>query len=66
MNKNSRLYTTVSAIMYVSPVSFTSDTICSHSAIVVAIGTVPITCLPAWSAAIDIGAWSPIGELICT
>ena len=42
--------------MYLRPVSSTSWQILSHSLIVVAIGTVHITCLPAFSASIDIQA----------
>ena len=42
------------------------STICRHSSMVVAAGTVLATCLPALSAAIDCGAWSPIGLLMCT
>jgi hypothetical protein len=39
------------------PVCETSSTICRHSWIERAIGTVHITCLPAFSAAIDIHPW---------
>jgi hypothetical protein len=52
--------------MYFRPVDLTRSTICSHSSMVVAMGTVHMTCLPAFSAAIDIQAWSPMGELMCT
>ena len=37
--------------MYFRPVFFTSATISLHSAMLVAIGTVQVTCLPAFSAA---------------
>ena len=52
MKRYSRLYTTVSAIMYLSPVSRTRPTISFASSTLVAIGTVHMTCLPAFSAAI--------------
>jgi hypothetical protein len=41
-----------------------SSTILRQSSTLVAIGTVHITCLPTSSAAIDIAAWSGIGELM--
>ena len=66
MNRYSRLYTTVSAIMYFSPVSRTSPTISLASSRLVAIGTVHMTCLPAFRAAIVCGAWSGIGLLMWT
>ena len=37
-----------------------------QSAALVAIGTVQATCLPAFKAAMDCGAWSAIGELMWT
>jgi hypothetical protein len=43
-----------------------SSTIFLQSAIEVAMGTVQATCLPAFSASIDIQAWSGIGELMWT
>ena len=52
--------------MYLSPVLFTSAQISSHSSRLVAMGTVHITCLPAFSAAMDMVPWSPMGELMCT
>ena len=51
MNKYSRAYTTVSAMVYFSFVARTRSTICLHSSGEVAIGTVQETCLPAFSAA---------------
>ena len=53
MKRYSRAYTTVSVIMYFSPVCFTRSTIFLQSAMLVAIGTVQVTCLPALSAAMD-------------
>ena len=64
--KNSRLYTTVSIIMYFLPVRAESSTILRQSATLVAIGTVQATCLPASSADSVIAAWSGIGVLMCT
>lgn len=52
--------------MYRSPVLRARSTIALQSAMLVAIGTVQATCLPASRAAIVIEAWSGIGELMCT
>jgi len=52
--------------MYVRPVLRERSTIRLQSAMLVAIGTVQATCLPALRAARDIQAWSGIGELMCT
>ena len=52
--------------MYLRPVLLDQLAICWHSSMVVAIGTVHMTCLPALRAAIDIQAWSGIGELMWT
>jgi len=52
--------------MYLSPVLAESSTIFLQSSTLVAIGTVHITCLPASRAAIDMAAWSGIGELMWT
>jgi hypothetical protein len=50
----------------VRPVLWTRSTIFLQSATLVAIGTVHMTCLPALRAAIDIHAWSGMGELMWT
>ena len=52
--------------MYLRPVSLTNWHICLHSSTEVAIGTVQITCLPASRAAMVMGPWSGIGELMWT
>ena len=62
----SRLYTTVSIIMYTAPLCRCASTICRHSSTLVAAGTVLATCLPARSAAMACGAWSAMGELMWT
>ncbi len=56
MKRYSRAYTTVSIIMYVQPVVFVSSTIFLQSSMLVAMGTVHATCLPAFSALIDCGS----------
>jgi hypothetical protein len=43
-----------------------SSTIWRHSSTLTPIGTVEATCLPAFKAAIDWGAWSAMGELMWT
>ena len=52
--------------MYLRPVFLTSSQIFLQSSMLVAIGTVQATCLPAFSAAMLIQPWSGMGELMCT
>jgi len=52
--------------MYLFFVRRTSSTIFRQSAMLVAMGTVQATCLPALSAAMDCQAWSGMGELMWT
>ena len=52
--------------MYFRPVRSTVSTILRQSSMLVAIGTVQATCLPAFSASSVIHAWSGIGELMWT
>ena len=50
--------------MYFRPVSCTNWQIFSHSSMEVDMGTVHMTCLPAFRASMDIQPWSGMGELM--